>query len=405
MPDVGLLGPPGWVVSAFEYATGRADRNSTVTEQIRLAREAGYTGTRAQLIAIGQGLLSADAFAAGQGGGPGSDRVAPGRPAGVGVIGTPPLIPIPALPGVPGSGPPIAVPPGTPSFPGGPSIPDTIPPRVGVGSGAIGAVLARVIGWGAGALFYPRSTSNADVVCIDTDYGPWCPPGMPNVPAPVAVPGSRPGRRSRPRVVPGTRTGRRSRPRVAPANPVVPQARPGGRPITISRPQVIPQPRVIDAPLPMPRSLPPPAASFPTPGSAGMPATVPATRTLPASAVAALLLPALGAWVSTQLGTRTGLGSMANPLTRPMPGLGTAPLPSIGSFPSPALNPATQPLTAYSTALAPSAAQDLDRQCRERAKSKRKRKKRKPRSVCYRGTFYELKNGTRKQRKEKITCR
>ena len=131
-----------------------------------------------------------------------------------------------------------------------------------------------------------------------------------------------------------------------------------------------------------------------------MPATVPAARTLPVAAVAAVLLPALGAWVSTQLGTRTGLGSMANPLTRPLPGLGTAPMPSVGAFPSPLLNLAAQPLTAYSTALAPSAAQDLDRQCRERAKSKRKRKKRKPRSVCYRGTFYELKNGTRKQRKD-----
>jgi len=402
--DGGLLGPPGWVISAFEYATGRADRSSTIDAQIRAAREAGYTGTRPQLIAIGQGLISRDAFALGQGGGPGPDRAGPrGPPA---VVSTPPLIPIPSFPGVPGSVPPVAVPPGTPGIPSGPSIPDRIPPRTIPVGGVIGSVLSRVIGWGAGALFYPRSTSPNDVICVDTDYGPWCPPGMPAVPAPVAVPGSRPGRRSRPRVIPGTSPRRRERPRTLPA-PAIPVPRPRGRPVTISQPVVRPAPRVATGSLPQPRSLPPPVTKFPAPGNLPMPsiptaaAANPLIRALPM--IAAIVLPSIGAWVGSGARAMPRVGSPSIPAYPPsaIPGLGTFP----GIGPQPLPMPALAPLTAYSTAVAQSPAQDLDRQCRERAKQKRKRKKPKDRAVCYRGTFYELKKGTRKQRKEKIPCR
>ena len=87
MPNPNFVagGPPGWVVAAFQYAVGRPDQNSTTTEQIRLANQAGYTAdagyTRSQQVAVGQGLLSFDEFALGQGGRPtGVNRITPGPP-------------------------------------------------------------------------------------------------------------------------------------------------------------------------------------------------------------------------------------------------------------------------------------------------------------------------------------
>jgi len=77
-------------------------------------------------------------------------------------------------------------------------------------------------------------------------------------------------------------------------------------------------------------------------------------------------------------------------------------LPNVGPSPVPLPELALQPLTSFQRAVAQSPAQELDRQCRERAK--RKRKKREPRKVCYRGTFTETKSSTRKVRKEKIPC-
>jgi len=405
MADPGTLaGPPGWLVTAFNYAVNRADRNSTVTEQIRLARAAGYEGTRPQLIAIGQGLLSQAAFAAGQGGGPGNaDRTAPGPPR---VASTPPLIPVPGLPPLPGMTPPVPVSPGTPPIAGGPSIPDRIPPRVSVGTGAIGAVLSRVIGAGVGALFYPRSTSATDEVCIETQYGPYCPPGLPvgvlNVPAAVPRPAG-PRRRGRVRpVTPAAPPRRRERGRTLPA-PTAP-VRTRGRPQTISRPVVVPQARVVSPTMPRPSSLPPTVGDFPIPSTPARPAAVPAPAarvSLPA--VLPLVLPFVGSLFSTAAGSQTGLGSAAVPRPAIRPGIGSVTLP--GSFPAslPLPNLALQPLTAFSTAVAQSPAQDLDRQCRERAE--RKRKKRKPRSVCYRGTFTETSKSTFKRRKEKIKCR
>lgn len=414
---VTLAGPPGWVVTAFNYAIGREDRNSTVTAQIQAAREAGYSGTRQQLIAIGQGIISADAFAAQQGGGPGdANRRGPGGPPRV-IAQTPPLIPVPGLPPIPGSQPPVTVPGGTPARPGGVSIPDRIPGRVSVPGGVAGAVsaVAQSIlrgGW-IGALFYPSSTSRTDVVCTQTQYGPWCPPGMPAVPAPGAIPAPRPGTRRRPRAVPGTSPRRRERPRTAAP------AQPRGRPVTISRPQVITPPRVIDRTFPQPNSLPPPVWN-PGPVTAPSPATVPAARPVTIPALAALAIPGLAAWLGTSSASQTAARTQTNALARgivspaivspvtvpqvgAIPGVGAITLPGGAVNPLAELATQTLPLTAYSAAVAQSPAQELDRKCRERAE--RKRKKRKPRSECWKGSYTETRKGTLKRRREKIRCR
>jgi hypothetical protein len=307
--------------------------------------------------------------------------------------------PLPSPPGFPTS----TIPPRVPPRPGGVSIPDRIPGRVG--TGAIGRILTSSP-WGAilAGVFYPSTTATDDVLCQQTQYGVWCPPGLPAVPAP-AMPGTRPGRRSRGRVA---RPGRRSRPRVA--NPVAPpRAQPRGRPLTNTRPRVIEQPRVETRAPPAPRSLPPPAASFPPPSSSTIPlprtipATIPASRALPA--LASLVLPAIGIGSSLFTGSQTRIGSQTNPLTgsRPITIPGTITLPGIGPSPSPLANLATNPLTSFNAAVAQSPAQELDRQCRERAKRKRK-KKREPRKVCYRGTYVESSKSTRKTRKEKVPC-
>jgi len=318
-----------------------------------------------------------------------------------GVLGT--------VPGTPGINP-GAPPPRVPGFPGGVSIPDRIPPRVATGAGAIARSILRG-GW-VGALFYPSSTSSSDTVCIATQYGPWCPPGtVANVPAAVPLP--RPGGRRRPRAVPGAPPRRRERPRTSstssPASsPALPAPR--GRPITISRPRVVAQPRVVTASMPQPRSLPPPTTTFPLPGNVALPRTSstssPATIARVAAAAAAVVLPALGSWVrpsigaQTLTGTPTNLGSIPStfPTVAPFPGVGTAP----NAFPSPVAELARAPLTSFNRAVAQSPAQELDRQCRERAK--RKKKKRKPRSECWKGSYTETKKGTLKRRREKIEC-
>lgn len=389
-------------IEAFRYVIGRPDSSAIRDANIRAAREAGYTGNNSTLNAIGEGLRNAEVFAAGQGGGPGPDRAGPARARPPSIASTPPLIPAPAVPGLPGSIPPGSVP-SVPGRPGGISIPDTLPGRIPSAGGILGSVAQSILrgGW-VGAIFYPSSTSNRDTFCIETEYGPWCPPGAQNVPAP-AIPRPGTGRRSRGRVA---RPGRRARPRVA--NPVVPpKVQPRGRPVTISRPRVIEQPRVVTRSPPMPRSLPPPASSFPAPGPVAAPTSIPATSSRALPALASLVLPAVGIAVSALTGSQTRIGSQTNPLVGPRPGAipGTITLPGIQPGAAPLPNLATAPLTAFNPAVAQSPATELDRQCRERAKQKRKRKKRKPRSECYRGTYIELKNGTRKTRKEKVPCR
>jgi hypothetical protein len=161
----------------------------------------------------------------------------------------------------------------------------------------------------------------------------------------------------------------------------------------------------------------PTSAALPQSLPAAVPAPIPNSAILPAS----LTLLGVGAAILSQAASSASRAVYRNPvINRPsfpspaipgtlpvtlspaVPGLGSITLPGIGPSPNPLTNPATLPLTSFNPAVAQSPAQDLDRQCRERAK--RKRKKREPRNVCYRGTFTETKRSTRKVRKEKIPC-
>lgn len=336
--------------------------------------------------------------------------VQPRNPAITPISGaTPPLVPVPVpspTPGFPGTLPPSPV----PGFPGGAggTIPDRIPGRPAAGlAGFLGSILRG--GW-IGALFYPSANPGgaSSALCIETQYGPWCPPGLPNVAAPapgVLAPGR--GRR-RPRAVPAA-PGRRRRAARPIAQPIGPP-RPRGRPVTLTRPRVETRPDVAviarspassPAPPPVPASI-PEAQTVSLPGTiaAPSPAVVPAARAAPIPAIAGLVLPALGAWL-------TGIsapivGAIAGPIVGPI--VGPIPTPIGGPIvgPSPAVRPLPSPLTAFSAAPATSASRDLDEQCRARARQRRK--KRKPREVCYRGTYVEKRNGTIKRRKEKVRC-
>lgn len=313
---------------------------------------------------------------------------------------SPPLVPIPGRPTAPPPLPPRG-------FPTGSSLPDRLPGRV-IGAGAI---LSRVFGWGAGALFWPSEAGRGSELCIETDYGPWCPPGLPNVPAPVAVPGSR-GRR-RPRAVPSAPGRRRRRAVTVPGAVPAAPPRPRGRPVTISRPRIETRPDVVAVvrtpPMqsrpPMPASIPqaqemslprgvPAASSIPRPVVQAAPTQVPSwVRELARLAPAVLGVPLLGNWV----GAPNVRPNLAPPSVGPVPSF---PIPGLGPSPLPGLAPA--PLTAFNTAPALSPSQELDRQCRERAQ--RKRKKRKPRTECWKGSYVETRKGTRKTRRERIKC-
>lgn len=312
---------------------------------------------------------------------------------------TPPLLPPtppPALPGIPSGG----------------TIPD-VPGRVATGVGSF------LRSWWIGALFYPSANprGRGSQLCIETQHGPWCPPGLPDtqaaMPAPVAVPGSR-GRR-RPRAVPAAPGRRRRRGVAVPGAVPVAPPRPRGRPVTISRPRVETRPdvaAVVRSPPSSPRP-PPVPASIPQAQEVSLPGTIsaPAPRAIPTVqapptqvpswvrelarlAPAVLGVPLLGNWVGAP-NVRPNL-----PSSRPgtLPGLGSIP----GLGPTPALNPATNPLTTFNRAVANSPAQELDRQCRERAKQRRK--KRKPRTECWKGSYVETRKGTLKKRREKIRC-
>lgn len=327
----------------------------------------------------------------------------PGDPdrRGPSIAQVPPFIPAPSFPpGTPGR--PRAPAPGRiPGRPGGPSIPDRVGGRVAVPG--IPAILSRVIGWGFGLLTYPREAGRGSDLCVKTEAGIWCEPVVANVPAPAIPRGPRRRGRVRPgAAAPQTGDRARARARGRPQAQAQPQGR--GRPVVISQPRPIPAEAVREAvraippaQLPIPTT---PPVTAPLPRSAVQARPVSLPRTLPRAipATAAIVGPVLGSWVFGS--PSTGMPNIRTPMTNPLTLPGQFPSP--GPSPLRALNPAG--LTALRAAPATSAAQDLDRQCRERAKERRKRKKRKPRSVCYRGTFKELKNGTRKYRKEKIPC-
>jgi hypothetical protein len=104
----------------------------------------------------------------------------------------------------------------------------------------------------------------------------------------------------------------------------------------------------------------------------------------------------------------TGPVTVARPLPRPelnpepFPQEALAREPAPGGKP-PVPKPPTVPTLSELTQPVPQPQTEPDpcKQCKQKKKSQKK----KPRNVCYRGTYTELKNGLRKYRKEQIPCR
>jgi hypothetical protein len=399
-PDTVLAGPPGWVVSAFQFAIGRPDSNAIESAQIRAAREAGFTGTREQLIAVGQGLRSREEFAAGQGGGPGdANRAGPRTPPISAVLPATPAFPTgPRLPNIPG-------------LPGGPSIPDRIPglpgslPLPGVG-GFLSRVLAPFI---VGGLFWPTEAGRGSD--LRDLYGVW------NVAAPK-VKGKRRSRRrarARARALP--------RPFALPGPIARPVVRPSSGPVTVAVPRsrALPPPMAIPSPLPPSRPvLSPPGAPSrvveraPVPSVVRGPLVVSSSlpRSLPVPPRVPIPAPSfpLPSWLPLVLKFAAPMlfpagATATRPVYRPgvITGPGLSPF-GPGAVPVPALNP----LTALQTSAVPFARvapQTATDSCISRcAKAKKRKGKSKKREVCYAGTYIERSKGLSKTRKRKVKC-
>lgn len=378
-------------VTLFDYVTGIKDSSRIESAQIAAARDAGYSGTRAQLVAIGQGLLSQAAFSLGQGAGPGAfDRAGPGGP----LYSAAPL-PAPTVPGTGGSvfdellRRPVGG--GTGKYlledllrrpvgsgAGKEILDDLLRRPVGSGragyavaaAGSLAAILARASG--LLAVLYPRPAG------AGSDRRDEFPNDAPN-PVTDAVKG--PPRRGGPR----TRT-RRPRRRL----PVLPG--------TLPRPQV---PSVEPArPRSEPRPyLPPIEASEPQPVSAPQPLPAPSPTAAPLRirlpSIASLAVPLA---LAAPLFLSSPRGNRARPLSGRVPG---TTIDRINRIREPIGLTAFQP-GALSSPLTSSSSGDENCKC---TKPTKRKKPRKARSVCYRGTYIERANGLTKLKREKIPCR
>ena len=374
-PEFVAGGPPGWVVAAFQYAVGRADRSSTIDAQIRAANQAGYTRaagyTPAQQIAVGQGIRSADAFALGQGGGPGADRAGPVR------AGPPAVIPPVFYPPVPSPGPPYQPPPPgsggsgssgippqpPPPRPGTPPINPNAPPPGG-GGGLITALPWIILGQTLPQLPGRIGDINTwlDVFLHRAIFGP----------API----------------PKGPTNPRGRPPTADGNPFPPQ----GPPITV----------IVNYPAQPPQASPPQPAQPPKREDpmAGLGdiyvdrARLPVPTAPPGKTPLWMqLLPIIGPSIFGALmpgqGNRNVI-RLTDPLTRPQPDNGNP-------FPLTGFQPAVQSYGAFGGS---GAVGTNTCEC----KSPRKKGRKKKRTVCYSGTFIERRDGTRKTKKRKVQC-
>jgi hypothetical protein len=235
-------------------------------------------------------------------------------------------------------------------------------------------------------LLYPREAGRGSDLCVPTAWGSYCPPVIKAVPAPapVARPGA--GRRSRRRAPP--RAGPRPVSLPRPQAPAVPR----GRPVTISRPVVVTPPRVVTAQLPAPRSLPPAVVIQPgeirvnVPRSVPGSSVVPATPTVPAwlPAVAALVLPSIGAWATPRVASPSSVYSppAVAPSVRPLPGVMPGVMPGTipGAVPGLSASPLTQPQAwgLTSPAVAPLAQNCSCTNARSRSKKRKKKPCRNP---------------------------
>ena len=380
-PDTVLTGPPGWVVAAFQFAVSRPDSSSVESAQIRAANQAGYTRaagyTQAQQIAVGQGIRSADAFALGQGGGPGSGE----RGTMAGPRNLPVVIPQPSpvfSPPVPSPGPPYQPPPPGSGGSGSSGIPPQPPrssPPINPNAPPV-AVPVPVVGvswpWIAASVLGPY------VVPTVTQGGQaardWIKAGRPLPKGPKT-------RRPRsPHRGPGPKT------QADQGNPFPPKGPDAPRPERIPRgervaavlaqlggdiwvnPKRLPVPRQ-----PRPRAVPPPP-----------PPPKPLWLTL-----LPLVGPSLLGFLQPSQGNRTVV-RLTDPLTRPQTDGNPFPLTGVQTS-----------VQNYSSFGPPSGGAGTQ-QCE--CKTPRKKGRKKKRTVCYSGTFIERRDGTRKTKKRKVQC-
>lgn len=371
-------GPPGWVVAAFQFAVGRADRSSTIDAQIRAANQAGYTRaagyTPAQQIAVGQGIRSADAFALGQGGGPGADRAGPVR------AGPPAVIPPVFYPPVPSPGPPYQPPPPGSGGSGSSGIPpQPPPPRPGTPPINPNAPPAPGNVTVTGAWPYVIGS------VILPDVWNWSKQG-----AVWAYDWYRAGQRPDYRPAGPARRGRRPRTRV-PQQPGRGDPFPAKGPDTQARERIPRAERVATILGQLggdiyvnPKRLPVPSQPPPAPVAAPPPAKVPLWLQL---------LPIIGPGIFSALmpaqGNRTVV-RLTDPLTRPQPDNGNP-------------FPLTQPQTLVQSFGAFGGSGAVGTNTCE-CKAPRKKGRKKKRTVCYSGTFIERRDGTRKTKKRKVQC-
>jgi hypothetical protein len=231
--------------------------------------------------------------------------------------------------------------PGSQPFPGGPTVPDRLPPYVPPGNvprvpprialPSIAGFLTTGVGLLiAAGMLWPRSAGRGSDL-RDYDFA---------VPAPAAPPGRRP-RRRRGRVLPPPGI-----PGSIPRPAAVPRPRTSSGPVTISAPRTssppaiavpgqLPAPRTIPSPAPVPRTQPAPTV-MPTVVPAQLPsyypATIPAPRTLPPATTA----PRIPAWayVVPFLPLRSpSLSPVASPSPLPLTQLQADPLASVRPMP------------------------------------------------------------------------
>jgi hypothetical protein len=363
-------GPPGWVVGAWQWATGRPDSSRIESANIAAARAAGFTGSRDTLAQIGGGIRNVDAFRLGQGGGPGDlNRAGPVRtqlPAVIPPVFSPPSTTVyyPPPPGSGGSGSSgQRPPPPPPPRPGTPPINPNAPPPITVG-----------VSWP----WVAASVLGPYVIPGVIEGGRWTRDWI-NAGRPLPK-GPKTRRQRSPHRGPGPGAGR--------GDPFPPQGPPASadRP----RPERIPRGERVASVLGQlggdiwvnPKRLPVPA--MPTPAAAPPPPKPLWQQLLP------IVGPALLGFLQPSQGNRTVV-RLTDPLTQPVPG---------GANPFPLTPPQTLVQSFGAFGGTPGAVGTNTCEC----KAPRKKGRKKKRTVCYSGSYIERRDGTRKTKKRKVQC-
>lgn len=288
------------------------------------------------------------------------------------------------------------------------------------------AAIGGILGGGGGRVRPGSPTGKFIRAVMDRPAPPTMPP--PTMPPPAPAPPQKPPKRfdrPDPRIRPGKRPPIRQ-----PRGPAGPRR---GFDPKETTPRPAPPPRYQLPPTQVPAVI-PPELKFPPPPPPRLPGPDVIARTVPIwarvlGAAGALLWPSVLGDSDLGRGTwRTG-GPRRRPRIRRRPRTPEQSIPDIVSgLPAPRARPAPTPTSSPTptpspfspgvprvpprvpVGLTPFQAAPIPSQfsgcppCPSRAPKRKQRKKREPRTVCYRGTFYESARSTRKFRKEKIPC-